>query len=81
MMQMWMFVTPIIYPLSFIPIRWRWILKPNPLSGVIEGFRDAIFGRPFHWQELWFSAAVTLVLLLYNGYSFRRMEREFADVI
>lgn len=81
MMQMWMFVTPIIYPLSFIPTRWRWVLKLNPLSGVIEGFRDAIFGRPFHWQELWFSAGVTLVLLLYSGYSFRRMEHEFADVI
>lgn len=81
MIQLWMFVTPIIYPLSFIPVRWRWMLELNPLSGLIEGFRDTIFGRPFQWRELGFSAVVTLVLLVYAAYAFRRMEREFANVI
>ena len=79
--QLWMFVTPIIYPLSFIPAHWRWLLRLNPLSGIIEAFRDAIFGRAFDWRELGFSAVITFALVFYSLYTFRRMEREFADVI
>ena len=79
--QIWMFVTPIIYPVTFVPASWRWILRLNPLSGIIEGFRDAIFGRAFDWQGLGISVAVTLCLLLYAAYAFRKMEREFADII
>jgi ABC-type polysaccharide/polyol phosphate export permease len=44
--QIWMFVTPVIYPVSFLPQRWRWLLGLNPLSGIIEGFHAAIFGHP-----------------------------------
>src|SRR6266851_5709533 len=44
-----MFLTPVIYPVSFVPERWRWMLALNPLSGIIEAFRDATFGRPFNW--------------------------------
>jgi ABC-type polysaccharide/polyol phosphate export permease len=57
------------------------MLRLNPLSGIIEGFRDSIFNRPFHWRALGFSAVVTIVLLVCAAYGFRRMEREFADVI
>jgi lipopolysaccharide transport system permease protein len=81
LIQSWMFVTPVIYPLAFIPERWRWLLRLNPLSGIIEGFRDAIFSRPFDWRELGFSGCSTLVLLICAVYAFRQMEREFADVI
>jgi lipopolysaccharide transport system permease protein len=81
LIQIWMYVTPIIYPLNFVPMRWRWLLQLNPLSGVIEGYRDAIFGRPFDWSQLALSAAMILAMLAYSAYAFRRMEREFADVI
>ncbi len=81
LIQSWMFVTPVIYPLAFIPERWRWLLRLNPLSGIIEGFRDAIFSRPFDWRELGFSGCSTLVLLICAVYAFGQMEREFADVI
>lgn len=81
LLQLWMFATPVIYPLAFIPQRWRWILRLNPLSGIIEAFRDAIFGRAFFWRDLGLSAAATLVLLIWAVYAFRQMEREFADVI
>jgi lipopolysaccharide transport system permease protein len=80
-LQIWMFVTPIIYPLSFVPVRWRWLLRLNPLSGAIEGFRAAIFGRPFPWVDIGLSAAAGVLLLIYAAYTFRRMELEFADVI
>ena len=78
---MLMFLTPVIYPVSFLPERWRWVLRLNPLSGIIEGFRDAIFGRPFNCTGIAISIAGTLVLLAGAAYSFRRMEGEFADVI
>lgn len=80
-LQVWMFVTPIIYPVSFVPERWRWLLRLNPLTGIIEGFRDAIFGRPFDWPGLAGSALLAAALLVYAAYSFRRMELEFADII
>jgi lipopolysaccharide transport system permease protein len=79
--QILMFLTPVIYPVSFVPDRWRWMLALNPLSGIIEGFRDAIFGRPFNWGGLLLSTAITAALLTAAAYVFRRMEQEFADVI
>ena len=79
--QLWMYATPIIYPISFIPERWRWILALNPLTGIIDGYRSALFSRPFHWWELIVSAILTLLFLVYAAYSFKRMERDFADVI
>jgi lipopolysaccharide transport system permease protein len=79
--QIMMFLTPVIYPVNLLPERWRWVLRLNPLSGIIEGFRDAIFGRAFNWSGLGASAAVTLMLLVASIWIFRRMEQEFADVI
>ena len=79
--QLLMFLTPVIYPISFLPARWRWVLRLNPLSGIIEGFRDAIFGRPFNWSGLAISILVTLTLLIVAAFTFSRMEEEFADVI
>jgi lipopolysaccharide transport system permease protein len=79
--QMLMFLTPVIYPVSFLPERWRWVLRLNPLSGIIEGFRDAVFGHPFNWAELGISALITLGLLVAAVCIFNRMEEEFADVI
>ena len=80
-LQIWMYVTPIIYPVTFIPARWRWLIGLNPLSGIIQGFRSAIFGRPFDWFAIGVSTAITLGVLMCAGFGFRRMEREFADII
>jgi lipopolysaccharide transport system permease protein len=80
-LQVWMFLTPIIYPLSFVPAAWRWVLQLNPLSGIIEGFRDAVFGRPFDWTALAGSGVLALTFLIGGAYVFRRMELEFADII
>jgi len=79
--QLWMYATPIIYPISFIPERWRWILVLNPLTGIIDGYRSALFGQAFHWSEFVASTILTLLFLVYAAYSFKRMERDFADVI
>ena len=81
LIQVWMFATPIIYPASIVPEKWRWLLNLNPLTGVIEGFRSALFGRAFHWGDLGAAAAITLAALAYSAYAFRRMERQFADIV
>jgi lipopolysaccharide transport system permease protein len=80
-LQIWMYVTPIIYPVTFIPSRWRWLIVLNPLSGIIQGFRSAIFGRSFDWSAIMISTALTLLIFIYAAFAFRRMEREFADII
>jgi lipopolysaccharide transport system permease protein len=80
-LQIWMYVTPIIYPVTFIPPRWRWLIALNPLSGIIQGFRSAIFGRSFDWDAIVVSLVVTLVVVIGAAFAFRRMEREFADII
>lgn len=81
LLQLWMFVTPVIYPVSFLPAGWRWLLRLNPLSGIIEGFRDAIFARPFGWSGLAWSAMLAGLAMVFAAYAFRRMEAGFADVI
>jgi lipopolysaccharide transport system permease protein len=81
LVQVWMFATPIIYPLSMVPGEWRWLLMANPMTGIVEAFRAAVFGREFDWVALGISAAITGAVLLYGTYTFRRMERGFTDVI
>jgi homopolymeric O-antigen transport system permease protein len=81
LVQIWMFATPVIYPASLVPGKWRWVLALNPMTGVVEGFRSALFGRPFAWQFLLYSALFSVGIVVYAAYSFRRMERVFADMI
>jgi len=81
LIQLWMFVSPIIYPASFVPASLRWVLALNPLTGIIEGYRSSLFGLPFNWTALAISAGITLALLVYSAYVFRQMEKSFADII
>lgn len=81
LIQLWMFVSPVIYPTSFLPDKYRWILWLNPMTGIIEGYRSALFGRPFEWTSMAISTAATFVLLIYSSYVFRRMEKTFADIV
>jgi lipopolysaccharide transport system permease protein len=82
LIQLGMFATPIIYPASMVQGKWRWVLVLNPLTGIVEGFRAALFtGRSFDWTALGLSSAIAGALLFCALYSFRRMETRFADVI
>jgi lipopolysaccharide transport system permease protein len=82
LIQLWMFASPIIYPVSMLPAKWQWVLTLNPLTGIIQNFRIALFGnQPFVWKSLGISVAITAVVLVYSSYSFRRMERHFADIV
>ncbi|HEV7746968.1 MAG TPA: ABC transporter permease [Pyrinomonadaceae bacterium] len=79
--QLWMFASPVIYPASLVPAKWKWLLLVNPVAGIIEGFRAALTGRPFDYLHLSISAAITFGLLLFSVYVFRRFEDTFADVV
>lgn len=81
LIQIWMFISPVIYPASFVPAKWRWVVWLNPLAGIIEGFRAALFGRPLPWGLLGVATALTLLWLFYAAFTFRRMEKSFADIV
>jgi lipopolysaccharide transport system permease protein len=78
LIQLWLFASPVIYP---VPERWRWLMALNPMTGIVQGFRSAFFGRPFDWGTLGLSAVITLLILLFSTFTFSRVERSFADVI
>jgi lipopolysaccharide transport system permease protein len=80
-LQLWMFASPILYPLSLVPEKYRSIYLLNPMVGITEGFRSALFGLEFNRRALVFSVAVMLVVLIYSAYVFRRMEKSFADLV
>jgi lipopolysaccharide transport system permease protein len=79
--QLWLFISSVILPSSSVPQKWRWILMLNPMSGIIEGYRSALFGLPFDWPALGMASVLTVLVLLYAIYSFGRVERSFADII
>jgi lipopolysaccharide transport system permease protein len=82
LIQVWFFASPIIYPSSILPERWRWILSINPVTGIIEGLRVTFFGhKNFNWMEIGLSTGITLLLLVYALITFKRMEKSFADII
>jgi lipopolysaccharide transport system permease protein len=81
LIQLWMFVSPVIYPASFLPAKLRWLLSLNPMTGIIEGYRSSLFGHHFNWIALAVSTAITFGVLVYSSIAFRRMERSFADIV
>jgi homopolymeric O-antigen transport system permease protein len=82
LVQFWMLATPVGYPTSAVPIKWRWLMGLNPMSGVVEGFRWALLGRGEAPGAMLAISVVMVVGLLIAGlYYFRRMEQTFADII
>lgn len=80
-LQLWMFLTPIVYPLSVIPQQWRWLMYINPLTGVVEGMRSALGNHDTNWLAISSSVAVMLIMLPFSIYTFRRLEKSFSDLI
>lgn len=82
LIQIWMFVTPVIYPRSLFGERWGWLLLLNPMGGVIEAFRPAVLGHmPIPWAALFISSAIGLAVFVGGVFYFKRVERHFADII
>ena len=82
LIQIWMFLSPVAYPLSVVPEKWRLLYSLNPMVGVIEGFRWALLGKESpDFKVIAVSTAVVVALLLSGLVYFKRIERTFADVV
>ena len=80
--QLWLFITPVIYPSSFFPENIRWVLALNPMTGLIEAFRYSLVPtQQINWNLLWISLASTVFIFIFGVRYFRRTERAFADII
>lgn len=81
LLQLGMFVSPVVYPPSLVPEAWRWVLWLNPMTGLIEAFRGAFLDKPIETASLGISIAAALLLLGAGVVVFKRFERRFADLI
>lgn len=82
LIQIWMFVSPVIYPVSMVKERYQWLLAVNPMGGIINAYRASLLGhKPIDWFLFGISAAIILILFFSGMYYFRRMEKTFADVV
>jgi len=82
LMQVWMFATPIVYPASLVPEKYRLFYALNPMTGVIEGFRSSMLGTvAFPTKMVFLSFIISLALFLSGLTYFKQVERDFADVI
>jgi lipopolysaccharide transport system permease protein len=81
LVQTWMFLTPVIYPVSLLPGRWKWVMALNPMAGIVGGYRSAVLGQPWDWGMLGAGSAVALALFVFGTAYFRNIERQFADII
>ena len=82
LIQVWMFASPVVYPVNLVPEQWRFVYSLNPMAGVIEGFRWALLGKASpDFSVMGVSALVVAALLAGGLVFFRNMERTFADVI
>jgi len=80
--QFWLFLTPIAYPTSIVPEKWRLIYGLNPMAGVVEGFRWALIGTSsLDWHVITASVTIVVALLVGGLVYFRRKEKIFADII
>jgi lipopolysaccharide transport system permease protein len=81
MLQVWMYASPIVYPASLVPERYRVLYALNPMVGVVEGLRAGLFGHPVPWAALGVSAGAAVLLLVTGVLYFRYTERVFADLV
>jgi lipopolysaccharide transport system permease protein len=82
LVQLWMFASPIVYPASLIPEKYRFLYGLNPMTGIIEGFRSALLGTtPFPSLLICLSTLISISLFLLGLFYFKQMERYFADIL
>jgi lipopolysaccharide transport system permease protein len=81
LVQLWLFLTPVIYPASLVPAGWQWLLGLNPMTGLVGGFRAALLGQPMPWTAVAVSLLVGAAGFIVGVLYFRATERTFADVV
>lgn len=79
--QLWMYATPVIYPMGIVPEKYRAIVALNPMVAYIEGLRNALVGRPIDYAGLGWAMGVTLVIFLSGLFFFQTREADLADYL
>ena len=80
--SLWMYATPVIYPVSSIPEKWRWVADLNPVTPIVETFRMGFLGAgDASWLRLAYSAVFMLVVILIGLVIFNRVEKTFIDTV
>lgn len=80
--QLLMYATPVIYPLSSIPVKYKWLILANPMSSIVETFRYAFLGSgTFSWAYLSYSAGLTALILFIGTVIFNKVEKSFTDTV
>ena len=80
--QLLMYATPVIYPLSQIPDKWKWLVEMNPLTSIVESFRFIFLGQgQFYYSSLLYSFVFTIVLFFFSVLIFNRTEKNFIDTV
>ena len=81
LLQVWLFLSPVAYPSSMIPVKWQWLYGLNPMAGVIEGFRWALLNSSPPMGTIFVSLCLTAGLFIGGLYYFRSTEKFFADLV
>lgn len=79
--QLMMYATPIIYPMSSISEKWRWVIQLNPMTAPVEAFRAIFLGGAIPWTALGLSAALTTLMLFVGIVIFNKVEKSFMDTV
>lgn len=79
--QIGMYATPVVYPLGLVPTKYQWLVALNPMTGVVEGFRAALIGRPWPAAPVAVAALLAGLLLVTGLFFFRASERRFVDTV
>ena len=80
-LMLWMYLTPIIYPLNLVPKQYLVIYRLNPMVGVVEGYRNALFNSVFDFSDLLIALVISFALFIFGFVIFKRSESVFADMI
>ncbi len=81
LLMLWMYLTPIVYPLSLVPNQYVGLYKLNPMVGIIEGYRSALFGLEFDKGNILLSAIISITIFMFSFWVFKRSEKVFADIV
>lgn len=79
--QLWLYITPVAYSSTLIPDEWQFIYALNPMAGVVQGFRWALLGTQAPDGLIWLSVGVAVLVFVTGLFYFKRMERQFADMV
>lgn len=79
---LWFYLTPVIYPVEFLPEKYRFIFKLNPLSVFINAYRQVLLGGSFpRWESLAIGAVISIIFFIISFKLFKKMEKDFADIV